>query len=165
MMALWRKCNARKQQRLSMDAMTEEQVEREFTRFLKPNAVVLEKSSAGFHDINARHVSAMEDIVHHNSGTAETALPEVVSYTGTKLLDQFQPTYFGLAFPFVFPYGVGMPDPPRWSKQPRHRRAAIEPRVELSTWVRALARAVWRRKLVEIGSLASHRGISFSGLH
>ena len=124
------------------DAMTEEQVEREFTRFLKPNAVVLEKSSAGFHDINARHVSAMEDIVHHNSGTAETALPEVVLYTGTKLLDQFQPTYFGLAFPFVFPYGVGMPDPPRWSKQPRHRRAAIEPRVELSTWVRALARRV-----------------------
>ena len=36
------------------DAMTEEQVEREFTRFLKPNAVVLEKNSAGFHDIRTR---------------------------------------------------------------------------------------------------------------
>ena len=124
------------------DAMTEEQLEREFSRLLKPNAVVLEKSSAGFHDINARHVSAMEDIVHHSDGTAETTLPEVVLYTGTKLLDQFQPTYFGLAFPFVFPYGLGMPDPPHWSKQARHRRAASEPRIELSTWVRTLARRV-----------------------
>ena len=124
------------------DAMTEEQLEREFSRLLKPNAVVLEKSSAGFHDINARHVSAMEDIVHHSDGTAEATLPEVDLYTGTKLLDQFQPTYFGLAFPVVFPYGLGMPDPPHWSKQSRHRRAASEPRIELSTWVRTLARRV-----------------------
>ena len=124
------------------EAMTEAQLEREFSRLLKPNAVVLEKSSAGFHDINARHVSAMEDIVHHSDGTAETTLPEVVLYTGTKLLDQFQPTYFGLAFPFVFPYGLGMPDPPHWSKQARHRRAASEPRIELSTWVGTLARRV-----------------------
>eukprot|EP00435_Cladocopium_sp_Y103_P055924 s387_g18.t1 len=124
------------------DTMTEEQVEREFTRLLKPNAVVLEKSTAGFHDINARHVSAMEDIAHRNDATAEAALPEVVLYTGTKFLDQFQPLYFGLAFPFVFPYGLGMPDPPEWSKQVRYRRAANEPRIELSTWVRALARRV-----------------------
>ena len=35
-----------------------------------------------------------------------------------------------------------MPDPPHWSKQARHRRAASEPRIELSTWVRTLARRV-----------------------
>ena len=89
------------------EAMTEKQLEREFSRLLKPNAVVLEKSSAGFHDINARHVSAMEDIVHHSDGTAETTLPEVVLYTGTKLLDQFQPTYFGLGFSLCLPVRFG----------------------------------------------------------
>ena len=118
-------------------AMNEEQLRREFARMLKPNAVVLEKSSATSIDINARHVSSFQAVAE----ATEPTLPEISIYTETKLLDQFQPLYFTLAFPFVFPYGLGMPDPPTWKKQARPR-AADAPYLSLSLWVRAMARRV-----------------------
>ena len=121
--------------------MTEAQITREFARMLKPNAVVLEKTCAGFQDVNAQQVTRLENIVHETHVNKPEALPEVVLYTGTKLLDQFQSNYFALAFPFVFPFGLGMPDPPEWSKQQRPRHAD-EPWLTLSGWVRAMARRV-----------------------
>eukprot|EP00438_Fugacium_kawagutii_P006753 Skav200266 [mRNA] locus=scaffold4437:38715:48406:+ [translate_table: standard] len=124
------------------DQLTPEQARREFTRMLKPNAIVLEKTSGGFHDVNAKHVSTLETVVEQTTPVAQTDLQQITLYTGTKLLDQFQPCYFALAFPFVFPYGLGMPDPPQWSGRTRPRRAEDEPYVELAPWVRAMARRV-----------------------
>ena len=45
------------------DQMTAEEARREFGHMLKPNAVVLEKTGAGCQDVNAQHVSALEEIV------------------------------------------------------------------------------------------------------
>ena len=124
------------------DQMTAEEARREFGNMLKPNAVVLEKTSAGCQDVNAQHVSALEEIVARAEPASAQPLPEVTLYTGTKLLDQFQPLYFALAFPFVFPYGIGLPDVPKWSQRQRARRHAADPYVELNTWVRAMARRI-----------------------
>ena len=124
------------------DQMTAEEARREFGHMLKPNAVVLEKTSAGCQDVNAQHVSALEEIVARAEPASAQALPEVTLHTGTKLMDQFQPLYFVLAFPFVFPYGIGLPDVPKWSQRQRPRRHADDPYVELNTWVRAMARRI-----------------------
>ena len=124
------------------DQMTAEEARREFGHMLKPNAVVLEKTSAGCQDVNAQHVSALEEVVARGEPASAQPLPEVTLYTGTKLLDQFQPLYFALAFPFVFPYGIGLPDVPKWSQRQRPRRHADDPYVELNTWVRAMARRI-----------------------
>ena len=124
------------------DQMTAEEARREFGHMLKPNAVVLEKTSAGCQDVNAQHVSALEEVVARAEPASAQPLPEVTLYTGTKLLDQFQPLYFALAFPFVFPYGIGLPDVPKWSQRQRPRRHADDPYVELNTWVRAMARRI-----------------------
>ncbi|CAL1148725.1 unnamed protein product [Cladocopium goreaui] len=124
------------------DQMSEEQASCEFGRLLKPNAVVLEKTTAGCHDLNAQHVSALEEIVTRSLPASAQPLPEVTLYTGTKLLDQFQPLYFALAFPFVFPYGIGLPDVPQWSQRKRLRRHPDDPHVELNTWVKVMARRI-----------------------
>ena len=124
------------------DQMSEAEVSCEFGRLLKPNAVVLEKTTAGCHDLNAQHVSALEDIVTRSQPAPAQPLPEVTLYTGTKLLDQFQPLYFALAFPFVFPYGIGLPDVPKWSQRKRLRRHTEDPHVELNTWVKVMARRI-----------------------
>ena len=124
------------------DQMSEEQVSCEFGRLLKPNAVVLEKTTAGCHDLNAQHVSALEEIVTRSQPAPTQPLPEVTLYTGTTLLDQFQPLYFALAFPFVFPYGIGLPDVPKWSQRKRLRRHTQDPHVELNTWVKVMARRI-----------------------
>ena len=124
------------------DHMTAEEARREFGHMLKPNAIVLEKTSAGCQDVNAQHVSALEEVVARGEPASAQPLPEVTLYTGTKLLDQFQPLYFALAFPFVFPYGIGLPDVPKWSQRQRPRRHADDPYVELNTWVRAMARRI-----------------------
>ena len=60
--------------------------------------------------------------------------------TGNRLLDQFQPKYFGIAFPYVFKYCTGVPDPPAWSAKARFRRHPDAPRVELADWVKTMAR-------------------------
>ena len=60
--------------------------------------------------------------------------------TGNERLDQFQPYYFGVAFSFIFSYCTAMPDPPAFMRRPRHRRKDDAPRVEISDWVRIMAR-------------------------
>ena len=52
-------------------------------------------------------------------------------HTGNKMIDQFEPWYFGVAFPFIFKYCIGMPVMPEWVKAPRYRREADAPRVEV----------------------------------
>ena len=62
--------------------------------------------------------------------------------TGSAMLDQFVPWYFGVAFAFVFKYCAGVPDMPEWCSQPRYRRTLNAPRVELPLWVRVVSRRV-----------------------
>ena len=62
--------------------------------------------------------------------------------SGTAMQPQFKPWYFGVAFSFLFKFGVGMPDMPEWSKHPRHRRTGDAPRVDLQLWVKLMTRRV-----------------------
>ena len=62
--------------------------------------------------------------------------------TGSALLDQFQPWYFGVAFAFIFKFCTGMPDMPAFCEKVRHRRKDDAPRIEINLWVRVMARRV-----------------------
>jgi hypothetical protein len=62
--------------------------------------------------------------------------------TGNKMIDQFEPWYFGVAFPFIFKYCTGMPDPPAFTKKPRYRRTGDAPRVEAPMWVKVMSRRI-----------------------
>ena len=66
----------------------------------------------------------------------------VVVITGSAMIDQFNPWYFGVAFAFLFKYCTGMPDMPAFAEKTRHRRADDAPRIEIAAWVRAMARRV-----------------------
>jgi len=151
---------------------------------VRPNGVVLEKSSLDEADINVQRVTALkhmtgklglassdsessmshpssaseassEDDRHgeekclaggvRDSSTAQTKKKKVNKYalvTGNKLIDQFEPWYFGVAFAFLFKYCTGMPDPPAFMKKARHRRSKDAPRVELEQWMQIMARRV-----------------------
>ena len=61
---------------------------------------------------------------------------------GTEMMSQFVPWFFGVAFPFCFKFGTGMPDMPEWSATSRHRRGPDAPRVELPLWTRIMTRRV-----------------------
>ena len=60
--------------------------------------------------------------------------------TGNEMLDQLQPYYFGVAFPFIYNSCTAMPDQPAFMRRPRHRRKDDAPRVEISDWLRIMAR-------------------------
>ena len=62
--------------------------------------------------------------------------------TGSAMIDQFEPWYFGVAFAFCFKYCTGMPDMPVFAQRPRHRRKPAAPRIELALWVRVMARRI-----------------------
>ena len=113
------------------------EVQQEFAHACKPNAVVNERTAAGFGDENAQHAATLHAIA---SGSQHSADSAIVIHTGNRLLDQFEPWYFAFAFAFLFPYGTGMPDPPAWSTKPRYRRPANAPRVNLNAWMRCMAR-------------------------
>ena len=80
----------------------------------------------------------LEDLFKRGDVTSQ----RFVMTTGTAMQPQFKPWYFGVAFAFLFKYGVGMPDMPAWSKDPRHRRSGDAPRVELQLWVKLMTRRV-----------------------
>ena len=120
------------------ESMSAEELEKDFASTLKPNAVVGERTSAGMCDTNADKVLALRQLAAQSRGFADEA--EITIHTGNRLLDQFEPWYFAFAFAFVFPYGTGMPDPPSWSCKERHRRVEEAPRIELSAWMRCMAR-------------------------
>ena len=62
--------------------------------------------------------------------------------TGNMMIDQFEPWYLGVAFPFIFKYCTGMPDMPAWTKATRYRRKTDAPRIEAEAWVRLMSRRV-----------------------
>ena len=112
----------------------------EMRHMAKPNAVVGERTSLGMADVNAQHVSALQATAARSQGDSAVDQAEFVLETGNKLLDQFRPEYFGFAFPYVFKFCTGMPDPPVWSQTERYRRDKEAPRVELQEWVQIMAR-------------------------
>ena len=122
------------------ESMPPAQAAAELGAWLKPNAVVCEKSSVGSGDLNAQQLATLEATASPDPEKASTTKAHVTLMTGNRLLDQFKPEYFGMAFPHVFKFCTAMPDPPHWSPKPRHRRAKEAPRMELSRWVRAMAR-------------------------
>ena len=70
----------------------------------------------------------------------EAYLHQFIVATGSGMMNQFEPWYFGVAFAFCFKFCSGMPDLPSWSKHPKHRRHAEDPEVDLSTWVHTISR-------------------------
>ena len=72
----------------------------------------------------------------------DSARVRYVVYPGRKMMNQFEPWFFGVAFPFCFKFGVGMPDMPEWQENARHRRGPAAPRVELALWARIMTRRV-----------------------
>ena len=56
------------------------------------------------------------------------------------MLDQIHPYDVGVAISLIFIYCTAMPDPPAFMRRPRHRRTDDAPRVEISDWVRIMAR-------------------------
>ena len=69
-------------------------------------------------------------------------VPRLAMTTGSSLMDQFEPWYFGVAFAFLFKYCTGMPDMPEWNGKQRYRRGEEAPRVDPSLWVRIMSRRV-----------------------
>ena len=121
--------------------MCAEDLAEEIKSMAKPNAVVGERTSVGMADVNAQHVSALQATAARSQG--QESVEEAAEFTlrtGNRLLDQFRPQYFGFAFPYVFKFCTGMPDPPAWSAVERYRRDESAPRVELQDWVQIMAR-------------------------
>ena len=73
---------------------------------------------------------------------ATEAKNKYVLTSGSAMLDQFEPWYFGVAYAFLFKYCTGMPDMPVWSKHPRYRRPESAPRIPTPLWVRVMSRRV-----------------------
>ena len=117
-----------------------EELAEEMKHMTKANAVVGERTSLGMADVNAQHVSALQATAARSQGATAVDQAEFVLHTGNKLLDQFRPEYFGFAFPYVFKFCTGMPDPPVWSQTERYRRDKEAPRVELQEWMQIMAR-------------------------
>ena len=108
---------------------------------MRPNGVVLEKSSHDEIDINAQRAAALETLMGQlNVEARRTERLEVKA--GNEMLDQFQPWYFGVAFSFIFSYCTGMPDMPGFMRRPRYRRHDDAPRLEVPAWVKVMARRV-----------------------
>ena len=116
-------------------------------RDAKPNAVVLEKSCAPAGDANAQGVDAICVLAQQAGGATlrgskKPSLQGLEITTGSRMLDQFEPWYFGVAFAYLFKYCAGLPDAPEWSGKPRWRRKEDEPRVGLGDWVRIMSRRI-----------------------
>ena len=113
----------------------------------KPNAVVLEKSCATAGDVNAQGVDAIRVLAEQTRdanlrGFDKSSMQGLEITTGSRMLDQFEPWYFGVAFAYIFKYCAGLPDAPEWSGKPRWRRKEDEPRVGLGDWVRIMSRRI-----------------------
>ena len=61
---------------------------------------------------------------------------------GHKMIDQFEPWYFGVAFAFMFKYCTGMPDSLKFMHKPRYTRKDGAPYVEAPAWMRIMGRRV-----------------------
>ena len=97
-------------------------------------------------DVNAQCNAALQHLLAKLKTSPKPISPaafkaeRIEMKTGNEVLGQFQPYYVGVAFSFIFSYCTAMPDPPAFMRRPRHRRSDDAPRVEISDWVRIMAR-------------------------
>jgi hypothetical protein len=76
------------------------------------------------------------------SSTGDVRSHRIAIGTGSTMLNQYEPWYFGVAFAFCFKFCTGMPDAPEWMPKPRHRRTGDAPRVDLEHWVKLMSRRI-----------------------
>jgi len=110
----------------------------------QPNAVVDEKSSNDASDINAQRIAALRHLTtklrpgrSDDPDTVSESAPKarrISITTGSQMVDQFTPWYFGVAFAFLFKLCTGMPDGPAFLEKERYRRSEDAPRIEISEW-------------------------------
>ena len=93
----------------------------------------------------------------------------VVVSTGSSMLDQYEPWYFGVAFGFMFSFCTGMPDPPGFQNKERYRRSGDAPRVDHALWDTIMARRIegqcvrdWQLGFVSWNCLFKSVGISMA---
>ena len=55
---------------------------------------------------------------------------------GNEMLNQLEPSYFGVVCLFIFNYCSGMPDMPGFTRRPRYGRTDDAPRIEAAAWVK-----------------------------
>jgi len=93
-------------------------------------------------DLTAGVGEAEQGLPGDSGGQTAPELQRVAVVTGSAMVDQFEPWYFGVAFAFLFKFCTGMPDMPKFTEKERYRRAEDAPRVEPPLWVRVMARRV-----------------------
>ena len=119
----------------------------------RARAVVAEGQSR--QDENQLGLAALKDMRDQVLTEAEkeaAGIQNLEVRTGNQFLDQFQPYYFSVAFPFCFKFGTACPDVFNTTKQqdeeagnPRPRRIAGNPKapeVSIQEWAAAMARRV-----------------------
>jgi len=133
---------------------------------ISPNAVVCERSCEDGVDVVAQRASALQDIgLRLEKQRAETTESEKITSgkrlnwkqklpnsahepkkvcisTGSTMVDQFKPWYYGVAFAFVFSFCTGMPDFAAFQEQERYRRKESAPRVEQADWDKIMSRRI-----------------------
>ena len=79
-------------------------------------------------------------MAHHDQESVFARYQSLDVTTGSNLMDQFQPQYLGLAYPFTLPLAVGgydVPGKPRW-RHPDAERLALRGSVVLAADKRKL---------------------------
>lgn len=109
-----------------------------------PNAVVPECSADDEGDLNDRGASALHSLADaaKHATVSNAKVHHFAVTTGSELIDQTKPWYFGIAFAFVYKYCIGMPDPPSFADHLRFRRPECAPRLELASWMKCQARRI-----------------------
>ena len=111
----------------------------------RPRAIVAEGYS--MEDANHKALTALQDLeAKLTTGFEKEAALSLEVRTGNEFVDQFQPWYFAVAFPFCFKYGTACPDvtntcKPSEQDVPRRRAGNPNaPEVQVQTWAAAMAR-------------------------
>ena len=111
----------------------------------RPRAIVAEGYS--MEDANHKALTALQDLeAKLTTDFEKEAALSLEVRTGNEFVDQFQPWYFAVAFPFCFKYGTACPDvtntcKPSEDDVPRRRAGNPNaPEVQVQTWAAAMAR-------------------------
>ena len=107
---------------------------------VRPNAVVEERTCADRSDINEQYVSALKHCANITEDRSEPGhgMPSYDVTTGNAMIDQLEPNFFGKAFPFCFPFCLGMPNYGK-ERGDAPRRATT---LGLRDWCKSIARRV-----------------------
>ena len=92
---------------------------------------------------------ALEGLAAELAGPTQAGMQTLEVRAGNQLLDQFQPTYWSMAFCFLFPYGTAQPDvhnrvSPDDARKPSRRQAADPgaPSVGIQDWAANMQRSI-----------------------